>query len=498
MPIPYTGRVEPRADLILANRAYLDHDVPPTAGWTPSPASGGLLAAVKPLIAPWDGHSGTTWIGAGRGEFDREFVDGGGYEILSTPAGGLRHRRLFFDRATWEAHYDDVSNSFFWPLMHIVREPLPLVTDYYPAPAAPTSVAWRGYRSANEQFAAAAMAEGPVATCWVHDYQLALTPRILREAGFRGRIGFFLHTPFPDVDVAAPFLEGAAGDRFKELIRGILGADLAGFQSQPDVERFREAAMRLCGAGFERDALRVEGRRVAMRAYPVGIGVDEVAVTAVDAPLPPSVAALKATGLPLVVGLERADFTKGIPERLRTLARAYESGARFVYAGVAAPTREGVHAYMRLGAAIDQAADEARAAAERAGLPFVHLREAMAWPEVVAMQREADVVFTSSLADGMNLVPLQAAVAQAKRSPGHRAVVIAGRDAGVSQALPGYEKDGLVPVDPLDAVAMADALREALAGRPGRISDRFVDHVFQHDARAWGTAFLSDLGASRC
>jgi trehalose 6-phosphate synthase len=484
--------------LILANRSYLDHDVPPTAGWTPSPASGGLLAAVRPLMAPWDGHSGTTWIGAGRGTFDREFTDGAGYEILATPSGGLRHRRLFFDRATWEAHYASVSNSFFWPLLHIVREPLPLVTDYYPAPAAPTPAAWRGYRAANEQFAAAAMAEGPAGICWVHDYQLALVPRLLREAGFGGRIGFFLHTPFPDIDVAAPFLEGGAGGRFKEFIQGILGADLAGFQSQPDVDRFREAAVRLCGAAPDRDGLRVDGRRVVVAAYPVGLDVDEVALVAADTPLPPAVASLKAVGLPLVVGLERADFTKGIPERLRTLARLYDSGARFAYAGVAAPTREGVPAYTRLGQAIDEAASEARRAAERAGLPFVHLHEAMPWPQVVAMQREADVVFTSSLADGMNLVPLQAAIAQSKRSPGHRATVITGRDAGVSHVLAGFEKDGLVPVDPLDPAAMANTLREALSGHPGCISDRLVDHVFRHDARAWGASFLSDLGAVRC
>jgi len=490
--------VEPRADLILANRSYLDHDVPPTAGWTPSPASGGLLAAVRPLIAPWDGHSGTTWIGAGGGAFDRAFADAAGYEIISTPSGGLRHRRLFFDAATWEAHYAGVSNNFFWPLLHIVREPLPLVTDYYPTPTPPTPEAWRGYRAVSEHFSAAAMAEGPAGSCWVHDYQLALVPGLLREAGFGGRVGFFLHTPFPDIDVAAPFLEGVAGDRFREFIRGILGADLAGFQSQPDVDRFREAAIRLCGASPDRAGLRVGRRLVAVAAYPVGLDVNEVAMIAADTPLPDAVVPLKAAGLPLVVGLERADFTKGIPERLRTLARLYDSGARFAYAGVAAPTRQGVRAYARLGQVIDEAARETRGAAERAGLPFVLFREGMPWPQVVAMQREADVVFTSSLADGMNLVSLQAAVAQSKLPPGRRATVITGRDAGVSHVLAGFEKDGLVPVNPLDPAAMADTLGQALSGLPGRISDRLVDHVFRHDARAWGSSFLSDLGAVRC
>jgi trehalose-6-phosphate synthase len=131
-------------------------------------------------------------------------------------------------------------------------------------------------------------------------------------------------------------------------------------------------------------------------------------------------------------------------------------------------------------------------------MPFVQLQQVIAWPEVIAIQREADVVFTSSLADGMNLVPLQAAVAQSGRPPGERAVIIAGRDAGVSHALAGFEKDGLAPVDPLNPLAMEKTLRRALVGRPGRISDRLVDHVFRHDAASWATAFLSDLEAVRC
>jgi trehalose-6-phosphate synthase len=490
--------MEPRPSLILANRSYLDHDRPRGAGEAASPASGGLIAAVRPIIAPWTGDSGTTWIGASRGEFDREFTDAEGFERIATPGGSLRHRRLFFDEATWQSHYALVSNSCFWPLLHLVREPLPLLADYYPAPVSPDSRAWSAYRAVNERFADAALGERPGGACWVHDYQLALVPDFLRRRGFAGRVGFFLHTPFPSLDVARPFLGDAGYGQLGEFVRGILGADLVGLQSVPDVARFREAAGELCGASPDGGGLRLEGRRIAVASYPVGIDANDVLAVSRTAVLPAAVAVLKKSGLPLVVGLDRADFTKGIPERLGAIARLYDSGERFAYAGVAAPTRAGVPAYQRLEAAMSEAAARAERAAGRAHMPFVQLQQVIAWPEVIAIQREADVVFTSSLADGMNLVPLQAAVAQSGRPPGERAVIIAGRDAGVSHALAGFEKDGLAPVDPLNPLAMEQTLRRALVGRPGRISDRLVDHVFRHDAASWATAFLSDLEAVRC
>lgn len=200
----------------------------------------------------------------------------------------------------------------------------------------------------------------------------------------------------------------------------------------------------------------------------------------------------------MVIGLERADYTKGIPERLRAIARAYREGAKFAYIGVAAPTRGGVASYEALQPAIEEAANAARAAAEEAGCWLIQTRELIPWEEVVALQRDADVVFTSSLADGMNLVPLQAAAVQSLRAEGERAVIIAGRDAGVSEIYAGFEQDGLVTVDPFDSEAMVAALRQAIAGRPGRITGRLFEAVREHDATSWATRFLGDLEAGAC
>lgn len=486
---------EPRPAVIVANRAFLDHHFPRGSDEKTQPGDGGLLAALRPVIVPWDGETGTLWIGAGRGRFDREWVDDQGYELISTSNGALRHRRLLFDEETWRAHYAAVANSFFWPLLHLLRESLPERTGYFPAPQSPSRADWEAYERVNRAFAQAAIELPGVRPCWVHDYQLALTPRLLRERGYRGPIGFFLHTPFPVLEVAQRTLDGSGREAFSRFVAGLLGADLVGFQSEIDVRRFCVAATALCGAEAVQGGVVTDGRVVKLAAYPVGIDTESV-LQAAEGQRPARLEKFASEELPLVVGLERSDFTKGIPERLNAVAQAYRGGARFAYLGVAAPTREGVPAYVGLEAVISAAADDARLAASAAGLPFVHTREVIDWAEVVALQRAADVVYTSSIADGMNLVPLQAAIAQSQLPEHERAVIITGRDAGVASVFAGFEKDGLVPVDPLDIGAMSDALKEAISGRPGRISDRLVSAVMANDARNWAARFLGALDAA--
>ncbi len=492
-----TEKVTSRAQLILANRAFLDHEAPRWADSPSAASSGGLLAAVRPVIAPWDGRSGTTWIGVGMGRFDREWVDARGYEILETPRGPLRHRRLFFGSATWQGHYGEVANSFTWPLFHLVRVDLPRATPYYPEPQPPSATGWQSFVLVNRAFAEAACEEDGQQSCWVHDYQLALVPGMLRERGFRGPVGFFLHIPFPALGVIGRYLSGEVRERLAAIVGGMLGADLVGFQTEGDVERFVEAAGELCGALPVPGGVEVGGRRVRLGAYPVGIDPEEVLAAARRASPVTRVRAARELGLPVVVGLERGDFTKGIPERLRAIAEAYRQGQRFAYIGIASPTREGVEVYGALEAAIEREAARAQEAAYWMGCPFAQVRAAVGWDDVVALQRDADVVFTSSLADGMNLVPLQAAIAQSLRPAAERAVVLAGVDAGVTKVYGGDGSEGLRAVDPLDQQSLLTGLVEGLAGRPGRVSDRFIARVRERDARSWGERFLGDLEA-RC
>lgn len=491
-PGAYAFAMEPTAELILANRSYLDHDARPGERGPAPGGAGGLLEAVRPVIAPWDGREGTTWIGAARGRYDRAWTDDAGFEVIQTPSGDIRHQRLFFDESDWAGHYAHVSNGFLWPLLHLLREPLPSLRTYYPAPTPPTEAQWRAFQAVNDAFAEAALAT-EAATCWVQDYQLGQVPELLRAKGFRGRTGFFLHTPFPRLAGAAPFLDDPSAAKFVEWLGGVLGADLIGVQTRGDVERLCEAAEALCGAGAADGGVRLaEGRFVRIAAFPVGIDTEALAAAARLAQLPADLRG-RDTTLPLVVGLERADYTKGIPERLAAVTRALSRGARLEYAGFSSHTREGVAAYERLHAECERLTDEGSRVATERGLPFLQRNSALAWSEVLALMREADVLFTASLADGMNLVALQTAIAQASRPESERGVILVGRDAGVASTYHDFAEDGLVPFDPLDDEGAERALVEALEGRPGRISDRLIATVRERDAHAWGLSFLATL-----
>ncbi|MCA9829058.1 MAG: trehalose-6-phosphate synthase [Dehalococcoidia bacterium] len=476
------------AALILANRAYGDHQSPPPGA--PILGSGGLVAAVGSAIAPWDGSTGTLWIGAGRGAHDTEYVDEHGREVLETGRGPLQHQRLFFDEATWTGHYEAVANGFLWPLLHHVRRSMTERAAFFPRPVLPTADEWHKYEQVNAAFARAAAAAG-TATAWVHDYQLALVPRMLRDLGYEGRIGFFLHTPLGPPDVASVVLDDVGRERLRSVIAGILGADLAGFQTERDRANFENAARALCGAIVTAGGVQLEGRTTRTGSFPVGVNAEDV-TNALGADLP--AAAGNTRGLPLVVALERADFTKGIPERMEAVARAYADGARFAYFGAASPTREGVALYEGFAEVITAATARAAAAAREAGCPFQQVTSSLSWGEVVALLARADVVFTSSLADGMNLVPLQAVVAQAGRV--RRGVAIAGRDAGVSIAYPSDGSEGLIAVDPLETWATADVLRLATGGRLPGMSDRLVVDVRTHDSARWAESFMSELEAT--
>ena len=473
------------APLILANRAYGDHETSPPGA--PIQGAGGLVAAVGSAIAAWDGVTGTRWIGAGRGTHDREYVDEQGCEVLQTGRGPLLHQRLFFDAATWAGHYEAVANGFLWPLLHHVRPGMTERAAFFPRPLAPSSEDWASFEAVNSAFASAALAAG-TPSAWVHDYQLALAPGMLRKLGYEGRIGFFLHTPFGPHDVAMKQVMGAGVERLRAVIEGILGSDLAGFQTERDRTNFESAAVALCGAEVKDGAIWCSGHRTRTGSYPVGVNSEDV-TNALGADLPAE--AMVTMGLPLVVALERADFTKGIPERMDALARAWADGARFAYFGAASPTRTGVALYEGFAEVVETSTARAAAAAKEAGCPFHQITSSLSWGAVVALLARADVVFTSSLADGMNLVPLQAAVAQASRN--RRGVAIAGRDAGVSLAYPSDGSEGLIAVDPFEAWATADTLRLAVGGRIPGMSDQLVNDVRTHDSAKWAESFMSDL-----
>ncbi len=392
---------------------------------------------------------------------------------------------VFLDADEVLGFYDELSNGALWPMLHSRLADLPFELR-----------GWEMYEHVNRKYADAVVAAyTPGDLVWVHDYQLALVPALVRERLPGARIGFFLHVPFPPPEVFRAFPWGP------QMIDGLLGADVVGFQTKEYAANFRETATSTPAAPGTDPHTRT-WRLATAEVIVDPIGIDPRAWH--DLASSPEVEAraaqirAEAGGRSILVGVDRLDYTKGIPERLAAVRRAYGRGIHFSYAGVAAPTRSGVPAYENLAHDVEAAADAASAAARANGCLFTHVHRSIPWVEVVGLQRDADVIFTSSLADGMNLVPLQAAIAQSLRPAAERAVIVTGKGAGVASAFAGFEQDGLVTVDPLDPAAMDATLRAAVTGELPRVSDRLIAAVRSRDARAWATRFLNDLEEARC
>ena len=266
--------------------------------WRPSP--GGLVTALHPVLVE---HRGT-WIGwaGGDGEAPEPF-ELEGIQIHPVP---LSAEEL-------ERYYEGQSNATIWPLYHDAVE-----TPVYKR-------RWReAYRLVNQRFAQAAAevaAEG--ATVWVQDYQLQLVPAMLREMRPDLRIGFFLHIPFPPIELfmQMPFRA--------EILRGLLGADLVGFQQRLAAQNFVRLARHLLGLRYEGQSIQVDGRKVKAGAFPISIDTREMERMAADPTVQARAKEIRAElGDPktVILGVDRLDYTKGIELRLKAFRELLADG----------------------------------------------------------------------------------------------------------------------------------------------------------------------------
>ncbi len=436
------------------------------------PSAGGLAHALWPMHARGD----SLWIG-----WTGEAADDGGDG--QPIAARLRHDGLIpvaIPSALADAFYRGFSNSVLWPLFH-----------YFPHLAVLDRGFWEAYRKVNQLFAqAVARVWRPGDVIWVHDYHLMLLPGMLRERRPQARIGFFLHTPFPSAEIfrILPWR--------REILQGVVGADLVGFHVYDYLRHFRITAIRVLGVEGEGDHLLVEGRTVRLGTFPVGIDAERFRLAlARDDEARAQLASLpgELKGRRLVLGVDRMDYTKGIPERLAGYERFLERFPRhhgqveLIQIGV--PTRTGVEQYRALRGQVEGIVGRING---RFGTsdwtPVKYIFRPVPFPRLCAFYRHAHVALVTPLRDGMNLVAKEYLACKADGGDG---VLVLSEFAGAAAEL----AEALL-VNPFDTDAIAGAIHRALtmpaAERRWRLS-HLLGRLAQAQARPWGETFVAAL-----
>ncbi|MCU1500855.1 MAG: otsA [Ilumatobacteraceae bacterium] len=453
--------------VVVANRlpvALVDGE------WRSSP--GGLVRALlgflRPTAALWVGWAGTA------DEPQAEFAsDGIDVATISLAAEQIR------------GYYDSISNDAIWPLYHDA-----LRTSTY------DNDDWRIYAEVNERFAtrtAEVAAEGAVV--WVHDYQLQLVPAMLRRLRPDLRIGFFLHIPFPPQELFMRF------PWREEVLEGMLGADLIGFQRRVAAENFISLAHRLVDAEVVDDGVRTaDGRFVRVGSFPVSIDIDEVAGIAADPVTVKAAARIRRRlGDPptVLLGVDRLDYTKGIGERLtafgellrnRAIAHAVPGRPEVVLVQIAVPSRENVGDYQAQREHVEQLVGAVNGEFATLGYPAVHyLHRSLPLDQLIALYLATDVMVVTPLRDGMNLVAKEFVAA---RGVGDGVLVLS-EFAGAAD-----EFTDAVIVNPHDPHALVEAMETAIAmprDEAIRRMSALQDALLANDAQHWAASFLEHL-----
>nr|WP_208382676.1 trehalose-6-phosphate synthase [Microbacterium ulmi] len=437
--------------------------------WRRSP--GGLVTALEPVMRATDG----AWVGwAGQAGLDLEPFEFEGTLLVPVP--------LSADEV--ESYYEGMSNDTFWPLYH----------DVIAAPRY-RRVWWDAYVRVNRRFAeAAASVAGQGATVWVQDYQLQLVPAMLRQARPDLTIGYFHHIPFPAYGLYSQL------PWRKQVLEGLLGADVIGFQRVADASNFARAVRRQLRYQTKASGITVpypDGttRNALAKAFPISIDTSSYAELAQRDDIRARAAEIRESlGNPrkILLGVDRLDYTKGIRHRLKAFGELLEDGRVGVedvtLVQVASPSRERVEAYVQLRGEIESMVGRINGDYDTVGHTAIrYLHQAYPREEMVALFLAADVMLVTALRDGMNLVAKEYVAARTD----NRGVLVLSEFTGASDEL-----TSSVRINPHDIDGLKDAIVRAIdmtPGEQGRRMRAMRRKVLVNDVAAWSKSFLEAL-----
>ncbi|MFG1608256.1 trehalose-6-phosphate synthase [Actinoplanes sp. NPDC049265] len=455
--------------VVVANRLPVDDNAAPDGAceWRRSP--GGLASALHAILQ----STPATWVGWGGGIGDAKPLP---------DIGSLRIRPVGLSEDELRGYYEGFANSTLWPLYHDAVEP-PVFDRGW----------WETYRAVNRRFAeAAAEVAEPRAAVWVQDYHLQLVPAMLRELRPDLLIGFFLHVPFPPPELFMQL------PRRLELLNGMLGADLVGFQRPQAAHNVAQLATKLLGAATTDDQITLGDRVVRTGAFPVSIDVAEMSALAARPDVMDHSRQLRTDlGQPkrVLLSVDRLDYTKGIEHRLTAYSELLRDGRvkvrDTVMVQVAVPSRERVESYQTLRDRIEGEVGRINGEYGRVGEPAIHyLNQPFDRADLAALYQTADVMVVTPLRDGMNLVAKEFIAA---RADGAGALVLsefAGAAAELEEAF---------LVNPHDVDGLKATLLEAMDAQPDDLSARMAAmraYLSRHDIVRWAREYLTTLDRS--
>jgi trehalose 6-phosphate synthase len=471
----HTRRPDSAADVLAPEIVCVSHREPyadARGGRGMEKTTGGLVSALDAVLR----DVGGSWIASG--EKDRrskapEDASGRTYDI----------QQLGLSATQMDHYYAGFSNRVLWPVFHYFIGRVNFQPDE-----------WAEYSRVNYRFAevvarALSRYEERRAVAWIHDYHLLLAPKLVRQAYPDAVVGFFLHTPFPAYEVFRIL------PTRREILEGMLGADLIGFHTAAYVDAFLDTVRRLLGARVDRNrVVEYGGHRTRTIALPVGIDVAGQAELAADPRVGARAQRLRkaVAGDSMILGVDRLDYSKGILERFsgfeRLLERHPEHRGQVTLVQVAVPSRTRVEEYRKLKRLTDEAVGRINGRFGDGGWTPVHyLTRALQPPELTAYYRAADVALVTPLRDGLNLVAKEYV---ASRGDSGGALVLS-EFAGAADELP-----QAYFVNPFGPDSIAEALHAALT------DDRLERHrrmaalqarVRANDVRQWAATFLQNL-----
>ncbi|MEW5896839.1 MAG: trehalose-6-phosphate synthase [Nanoarchaeota archaeon] len=492
------------AIILASNRSPLDFRL--EAEDTPS--LGGLVQALYGCLQQHD-----LWVAVSQGDNDPNLVDQDGIipfqaEHAGTPA--FRIKKIFLDREAYGSYYDRFSNGFLWPLFHLTKGAYHEMSKPFPRPHFDGNDFFL-YSLVNDIFAQAIVSHAEDdSLVWVQDYHFLLLPEKIKERRERLTVGQFLHVPMFHPRIIDRYLrnEEKARQGLEYLIKGMLANDLLGFHIPEYIENFAAAVKQFFPLSSVRDTshgleVSYAGRTCYVEPFPIGVDVASVLGNAPPASLKISdqgkelqslIDEAKRNERLVLLGLERADYTKGLIERLAIIECLLQEGIKLQYIGVATPSRKGVKAYEKLAAAMSR--HERRINArwkERLNyLPVKNFQTTLHPPENYAFLRQAGGVMITTIEDGMNLVSYEAILAKAGLEYKQRGFVVIG-NCGAEKVAKAYgDQHGLIRVDPFNARDAAHRIIDALTSRY-TISDALVEHVKGQDITTWRNTYLERL-----